>query len=282
MVAIPDMVARVRQPEYIGANRCAPCTVLNVFFALVIGVLFVWIGLFWIGVVAFAVFAVVIYFRGYLVPGTPAITERYFPERVLRWFGKDLLTERTLDRRETTNSESEERGMVEELVAAGIVTRDGVSEIDLSSDFRDAWRERIHSVRKRELKSEDVRTMYDADIITSHSSTSFVVDKNKSVRWVSEAALVVDVAAATELEEWIDWTTLDKTKRDELLTGLRLFLRRCPCDGSLSIEEDRIDPCCQKPHIAVQSVCESCDAPIVDAAVVDSGEDVSREELFLQ
>jgi hypothetical protein len=281
MVAIPDMVARIRQPEYTGANRCAPCTVLNVFIAVVIGILFVWVSLFWVGVVTFAAFVVVIYVRGYLVPGTPAITERYFPERVLRRFGKEIPTEPTLDQRETTNRESGERGTVEALAAASVVTR-RANEIDLSSDFRDAWRERIHLVQKRELKSEDVRAMYDADTITSHSPTSFVVDRNKSVRWVSEAALVADVAAATELEEWIDWATFDKAKRDELLTGLRLFLQCCPCDGSLSIEENRIDPCCQKAQIVVQSVCESCDAPIIDAAVVDSGEDVSREELFLR
>jgi hypothetical protein len=255
---------------------------LNVFIAVVIGVLFVWVGRFWTGVVTFAAFTAVIYFRGYLVPGTPAITERYFPDRVLRWFGKEIPAERTLNRRETTNRESEERGSVEALAAAGIVTH-RANEIDLSSDFQNAWRERIHSIREQRPGSEDVRTMYDADTITSHGTTSFVVDKNKSVRWVSEAALVADVAAATELEEWIDWTTLDKPKRDELLTGLRLFLQRCPtCDGSLSTDEDRIDPCCQKAQIVVQSVCENCDSPIVDAAVVDSGEDVSREKLFLQ
>jgi hypothetical protein len=50
-------------------------------------------------------------------------------------------------------------------------------------------------------RSAEVQAIYDADTITRHGPTSFVVDKNKSVRWVSEAALVADVASATELEK---------------------------------------------------------------------------------
>lgn len=90
MSIIGDVVVRIRQPEYTGENRCVPCTALNVFIAVVIAGLFVGAGRRWIGVVAFIVSVGVVYFRGYLVPGTPGITERYFPERVLRLFGKDL------------------------------------------------------------------------------------------------------------------------------------------------------------------------------------------------
>lgn len=284
----------IRQPEYTGVNRCIPCTVLNVFIASVIAGLLVGIGLFWIAIATFVACAVVIYLRGYLIPGTPSVTRRYFPERVLRLFGKDLPSE-------TTDDATEEREPVEALVATGIVTRkdDG---LDLSSDFRNAWHERIHAIREREREREqeqnldrdqehelvprsaDVQSIYDADTITHHGPTSFVVDRNKSVRWVSEAALVADIASATELEKRLDaWESFNKPRRDEILTGLRLFLRCCPaCDESLSIEEDRVDPCCQKAHIIVHSACESCDALVVDTAVVDTDEDVSTQLRFLQ
>jgi hypothetical protein len=280
-------------------NRCIPCTVLNVFIASVIAGLLVGIGLFWIAITTFVACIVVIYLHGYLIPGTPTITERYFSKRVLRLFGKDLPNEHTHDLHETTDDTAEERESVEALVATGIVTRRG-DEIDLSSDFRDAWHERIHAIRERERERDqdqeqdlnqeleprlaDVQTIYGADTITRHGPASFVVDKNKSVRWVSEAALVADVASATELENRLDaWKTFSKSRRDEILTGLRLFLRYCPaCDGPLSVEEDRVDPCCQKAHIVVQSACERCDVLIVETAVVDTGEDVSTRLRFLR
>lgn len=84
----PSIGDVLRQPEYTGENRCEPCTVLNLLIAAVLG---------WLvsrrsrlgGVLAVAVSTVLIYFRGYLVPGTPALTKRYLPPTVLRWFGKD-------------------------------------------------------------------------------------------------------------------------------------------------------------------------------------------------
>ena len=78
---------RIREPEYTGANRCVPCTVLNGILALALtaaAAVF--------GPVAAAVVLVAslgsIYYRGYLVPGTPELTKRYLPDRVLRLFGK--------------------------------------------------------------------------------------------------------------------------------------------------------------------------------------------------
>ncbi|MFW6382462.1 MAG: hypothetical protein ACOCZD_00305 [Haloferacaceae archaeon] len=78
---------RIREPEYTGANRCIPCTVLNGILAVALtaaAAVF--------GPVAAAVVLVAslgsIYYRGYLVPGTPELTKRYLPDRVLRVFGK--------------------------------------------------------------------------------------------------------------------------------------------------------------------------------------------------
>ncbi|WP_049928960.1 hypothetical protein [Halopiger goleimassiliensis] len=83
-----DVVDELKQPEYTGENRCLPCTIVNLAIAAVVG---------WLigrkhrvaGVLAFAVSVVVIYLRGYLVPGTPTLTKRYLPPEVLRWFGKE-------------------------------------------------------------------------------------------------------------------------------------------------------------------------------------------------
>ncbi|CDK39939.1 hypothetical protein [Halorubrum sp. AJ67] len=78
---------RIREPEYTGENRCVPCTVLNVVLAAALTAAAAVFG----PVVAAAVLVASlgsIYYRGYLVPGTPELTKRYLPDRVLRLFGK--------------------------------------------------------------------------------------------------------------------------------------------------------------------------------------------------
>jgi len=78
---------RIREPAYTGENRCLPCTVVNVVLAVALTAAAAVFG----PVVAAAVLVASmgsIYYRGYLVPGTPELTERYLPDRVLRLFGK--------------------------------------------------------------------------------------------------------------------------------------------------------------------------------------------------
>lgn len=76
-----------REPEYTGENRCVPCTAINVALAVALTAVSAALG----PIVALAVFVgsmASIYFRGYLVPGTPELTKRYLPDQVLALFGK--------------------------------------------------------------------------------------------------------------------------------------------------------------------------------------------------
>lgn len=74
-------------PEYTGENRCMPCAIVNIGFSIVLSSLIALFSpLFGIGTLLFC--AATIYFRGYLVPGTPMLTKRYLPDRVLRYFDK--------------------------------------------------------------------------------------------------------------------------------------------------------------------------------------------------
>jgi hypothetical protein len=78
----------VRQPRYTGENRCVPCTVVNVLLAVVLGTgLSVLLGPV-VGFLALALGLAAIYLRGYLVPGTPELTKRYFPDWLLARFDK--------------------------------------------------------------------------------------------------------------------------------------------------------------------------------------------------
>jgi hypothetical protein len=81
------LLAAVRRPEYTGDNRCLPCTVVNVVLAGLLTAAAALVSL-PLGVAVATVSLAAIYLRGYLVPGTPELTKRYLPERVLAWFGK--------------------------------------------------------------------------------------------------------------------------------------------------------------------------------------------------
>lgn len=83
----PSPLERFREPEYTGENRCVPCTVINAVLAVVLTLIAGALG----PVAALVVLvgsAASIYYRGYLVPGTPELTKRYLPDRVLALFGK--------------------------------------------------------------------------------------------------------------------------------------------------------------------------------------------------
>ncbi|ELY94643.1 hypothetical protein C483_02890 [Natrialba hulunbeirensis JCM 10989] len=93
-MAFPGPIDRLHQPEYTGDNRCLPCTAVNIVLAVLLSAIAA--VLTWVGtgpVVALAVGAVVfccavglIAVRGYLVPGTPELTNRYLPDRLRRRF----------------------------------------------------------------------------------------------------------------------------------------------------------------------------------------------------
>ena len=77
--------AGLRRPEYTGSNRCLPCTVVNLVFAGVASLVAALIAV-QLAIAVFAVSLLAIYFRGYLIPGTPELTKRYLPDSVLARF----------------------------------------------------------------------------------------------------------------------------------------------------------------------------------------------------
>lgn len=85
---LSDTLNRIRKPEYTGENRCIPCTSVNVVIAAVLSV---GIGLLFVplGIAVFSASLLAIYLRGYLVPKTPTLTKRYFPDWVLAKFDKE-------------------------------------------------------------------------------------------------------------------------------------------------------------------------------------------------
>jgi hypothetical protein len=276
-IQIPNVVSRFRQPEYTGENRCLPCTVVNIAIAAVFATALVIVSA-PLGLIVFVCALVAIYVRGYLVPGTPELTKQYLPPSVLRLFGKEPITERY-----TYAIENPEDFDVGRVLSEIDVLADSDDEPKLTPAFRERLYERIEEVREQGTHPEDVAELFDVENVKPQSETSFGLP-NGLVRWDSKAALIADIAAGEEFQRRLDgWEDLERSARRDLLTGLRLALDSCPiCDISLSIEEHQLDPCCQKSHTVVQSICEDCDVAIVEVTVMGIDEETPARTRFLR
>ncbi|WP_195892457.1 hypothetical protein [Halopiger goleimassiliensis] len=89
-----SVLERYRRPAYTGENRCLPCTVANVAIGALVAVAITVLGRRFVDTTAAvalgaltlvgSLFAIAL--RGYLVPGTPRLTERYLPDGIRRRF----------------------------------------------------------------------------------------------------------------------------------------------------------------------------------------------------
>lgn len=267
MIDIPDALARFGQPEYTGENRCVPCTVLNVAIAAALATA---IGVVspLVGALALAASLVIVLLRGYLIPGTPTLTRRYLPERVLEWFGKGESA-----RRRPTIETGDLEEAVAVLSAADVVrSRAAGDGRQLTSDFRERWQDRLPDDGAVESPADAVEDLVDADEIDPCGDAVVELDGTRRRRWESDAALAADVAADRELRARLDgWETLDPTDRRDILTGLRLLRERCPaCDGRLETRRERVEHCCRRPRVALETECEACGRPIASVAVSES------------
>lgn len=265
-----SILSGLRRPEYTGENRCTPCTVVNVAIALALGAGF-WFVAPWLAPVALGLSLAAIYLRGYLVPGTPTLTERYFPDRVLRWFDEAPGEADTPLVGAGADGEFDPEPI---LLDADVleVTADG-NDLRLTDEFRSAWRKRIEVVRESGYEPRIARLL-GAGGVTDPSTIEIryddrrvaVLDDDATVgMWPSEAALVADVAAVPVLRERIPgWDERDPPVRGRLLHSLRVFLEGCPiCGGELSLAEETLESCCRSAEV-VTLTCRSCDAPILE------------------
>jgi hypothetical protein len=257
-----ELAHQLRRAEYTGENRCVPCTVVNAAIAAVVATGVAVVVAPWFGVLSLAAAVAVIYFRGYLVPGTPTLTKRYFPPWLLRRFGKEPIAAATRTTGRNTNRPLESTGVLQ-------ATDTGPK---LTPRFAEMWSKRARNHYSAGVTGADVASAFDAESVSQLGDASYVLDGDTSIRWGSSAALTADLAAAELLAERVDWGALDRDRRRTTLQALRLCLHSCPaCGADLSVDTDRVDPCCQKPHLVAESVCEACGAVIADAAVVDTG-----------
>lgn len=256
--------SRLVDPRYTGQNRCLPCTLINIIIAVTTSVsIGVWAP--FVGGLTIFLFLLIIYFRGYLVPGTPKLTKKYFPERVLSLFNKGQPTDYTGSRDLPLEKVLREEGLLK-------VVSDN-AELSIDTEFEDNWLSSINHVTSRDeyvslgkLSNSNPENLsienYPDDSIAVYASGTLIG------QWESRWALKVDAAAVKLLEVHSDiWPALTAGERKRLLSGLRLFLETCPsCNQDLSLEKVSADSCCKEYDIAVVR-CNSCAIDLVKAGI---------------
>lgn len=253
----------IRQPEYTGENRCLPCTIVNLAIAGIASLLLA-VASTVLGAGVFVGSLLIIYLRGYLVPGTPSLTKRYFPDRVLRWFTKEPAP--TLSSTGTTIDP--EQVLFD---ARAVTPCENGADLCLTDDFRSAWREQIRTVRDQGEPTEaDLRAGLNAPterISFEEFGNALLARTDDAVvgQWPSPAARIADVAAAQPLgEQYPDWAALTPADRARVLASLRIFVDACPeCGGPVRVDQESVESCCRSYDVLL-SACDECDAELFE------------------
>lgn len=265
-------VAVLRRPEYIGENRCLPCTVLNLALVAAVGVaLGVWVAPA-AGAAAAVLGLLLVYARGYVVPGTPTLTQRFLPDAVLAYFEHGGPP--TADTGADANVDDEfdpESALVDASALTPCRDRD---DLCLDSFFRTQWQSQMPVVAE-DIDAAVYHLMpssFDNPVEVEYRGEAVVarVANATVAQWPSRAAFVADAAGAAVLAdadpEWADRGFAERTR---LLAGLRLWLDRCSvCDGPVELGAETVESCCRSVEVVAAS-CTSCGARIFEAPLPD-------------
>jgi hypothetical protein len=209
-----------------------------------------------------------IYLRGYLGPGTPTLTKRYFPDSVLKLFDKHEVPDPpTVEDDADVEAFLLDTGALEEC-------REG-RDLCLTDDFHDAWYDRIDSHRRRGDDVDDsVVALFEGldiepdrvRIETYGDAYEAYIDDTRVGQWESRAAYLADIAAEAEFRERHPaWHRLGFDERTEILGALRLWLEQCPeCDGPVTLGEETVESCCRSIDV-IAATCEDCGARVFEA-----------------
>lgn len=265
MSPFADLVDTLRQPDHTGENRCTPCTIVNVAIAASVAVLVAVVNVL-LGVGALVAGLIAIYLRGYLVPGTPTLTKRYVPDRALRLFDKEPEATDARSGSQSAEEDAESVDPEELLLDVGAVRPcDDVDDLCLTDEFDAAWKAAIDECCGDPTDPERLGALFGADPDLLHAETgdgsplvsASGVGRN---RWISEGALLADLAADVALREHDErWTELAAHRRLPILKALRSFLDDCPlCGGVIEMGDEEVESCCRSWTV-IAVTCTECE-----------------------
>lgn len=271
-----SLVDWIRPPEHTGENRCVPCTTANVLIALVASAV---VAVAWsieLGVLGFMGAVAVIGVRGYLLPGTPVLTERLLPDRILAAFEKGPTAPasggdvtRAADdgggRPERVSSASDPE---QYLLDCGVLERCDSGRGRCPTDaFADRLR-RLTDSRAGAVDDDAVAAMFDAspdDVTVERGDHPEVTVGYRRQSWPSASALLADVAGHEALAGHVDdWAAVPREQRLAVLRALRSSLERCPgCGGAVERSSSPAESCCRSYDVITVG-CVECGEPLLE------------------
>lgn len=287
------LIQALEKEEYTQENRCKACTVLNTMLAAIGGMAVARrsrIG----GVITFGISTFLIYVRGYLVPGTPMLTENYLPASVLHWFdhssGSEYTNSGIGDKKASLPDSKQVRNEAEQHANPSVAHRELDSEgtelakfspekyllkldvletckrgndICLTEKFENEWSEAMAAQADAGLDTERVASVFNLNTESEkytleESGNAWTFRHREEIvgQWPSETALIADLAANVVLKEWDTfWTGKITQQKGSLLNDLRLFIDECPKhDCDVKFREGTVESCCRSYQV-VTTVC---------------------------
>lgn len=272
--SISSVFERIRQPEYTGENRCTPCSLINVVIAVFATALVSFVAV-ELGVFVALISALLIYLRGYLVPGTPELTQQYLPKRILVYFDKhptettreETQTFETVEKikRQRQNSVDPEQFLVEIGVTEAYDDEDSLYVTD---QFSGVVEQRTERFREGTTEQKMMATLLDTepDEVTLKDRKYPAISIKRRIRkWPSKAALVADAATNEALNEQSNrWDSVPLEQRLSILETLRSFHETCPlCTGEVEYSTDTVESCC-RAYKVIAFRCIDCEKPLVE------------------
>ncbi|MFW5948211.1 MAG: hypothetical protein ACOCSD_01265 [Halolamina sp.] len=250
-----SLTTRLRQPEYTGENRCLPCTVLNVAIAVTLAATAAVVATPPAAIAVLGLSLGAIYLRGYLVPGTPELTKRYLPDRVLRLFGK-------APERPGPDTVVDVEAY---LLDTGALQADD-EDLALTDAFATEWEAAIEDIRGDPAAAAGDVLDVDDPGVEERDGATIVTDASVHVAdWPSRAALLADLAAVSTLAPRdLSWEDRGNEEQGRVLAGLRLFVEHCPdCGGTPQLGEETVESCCRRAEVLTYE-CPDCGARLVE------------------
>ncbi len=254
------LIKQLQDENHTGRNRCIKCTVFNIILSIVLSVvLFVILLVEFTGAQSVAVAGIflllsftTIWLKGYFVPYTPQITRKFFPQRVLHWFGKENPSSPIRSFDPSSHVPSLETANV-------LVYSDDHEDYVVSDDI-------IANISERYSKdSPEVDNLLeqvgieDVAVLDRGKKIYLISDDERIHYWPSEKALAIDAILVDILEESvITWKMRPPEERLNLLATVRLFFQQCP-DGEHTIGKvSEYETCCDE-KVVFKTVCEESD-----------------------
>lgn len=266
------MFQNFRQPQYTGQNRCYPCTLIN----LIIGLALSTTGALILNLMAGRNLALIfgvaillgssafIWLRGYLVPGTPQITAKYFPKSLLKLFGKT--------RTPAGHSSTDVSIDIEEFLIGVNAIEECEDEDDLclTATFKRDWKAGMRDLDDTSEYGPYLESLgIDQSVKIQRDENAVIVKyaDRAIAHWPSDVALIADLAASLRIDETTEgWSDFDVDTRSQVLSGLRVFLDECPDGDSVEFREEVVESCCSSTDV-VRLLCSDSEKTVLEQPI---------------